>query len=235
VLVCIHGAGGSHQHWGPQLQGLADTARVLAPSLPGHGRSPGTGCVSIADYSAVLLAFLAALELERVVLAGHSMGGAIALQIALTAPERVAGLVLASTGARLPVNPAFLAGLEHDPAATVQSIVAHVYGPDAPANLRAADEAGFLQAAPRVFRQDLLACNAFDVRGQLADIACPTLVLCGEEDRMTPPKFSHLLHEQISGSEVVMIPAAGHMAQVEQPAAVNAALRGWLTSQYKNG
>jgi pimeloyl-ACP methyl ester carboxylesterase len=234
VLVCLHGAGGTHQHWGAQLQSLSDIVQVLAPGLPGHGRTPGAGRTSIADYSAVVLAFLAALELDRVVLAGHSMGGAIALQIALTAPERVAGLVLASTGARLPVNPAFLEGLMNEPTATVKAIVKHVYSPGVSDDVLTDGETEFSQVAPEVFSQDLLACNTFDVRERLGEIACPTLVLCGQDDRMAPPKLSHLLHEQIHSAELALIPDAGHMVQVEQPAAVSSALRDWLTSQYKN-
>lgn len=235
VLVCLHGAGGTHQHWLFQLYALSSSTRVLAVDLPGHGHSPGPGRSSIADYSAVLLALLDALELEQVVLAGHSMGGAIALWTALQAPQRVAGLVLAGTGARLAVAPVFLEALEQRPAEAVSMVVEACYAPDSSPELRAAGERGFAQVAPHVFRNDLLACHAFDVRPQVGSIACSALVLCGEADCMTPPKFSHYLHQHLPDAHLVMVPDAAHMLLVEQPRQVNAAMTDWLTSRYKSG
>src|SRR5204862_2295806 len=84
ALICIHGAGGTHAHWGYQLRDLSDIAQVYLPDLPGHGRSP-PGRASVAGYSAVLLDCMDAYGLEHAVLAGHSMGGAIALWTALSA------------------------------------------------------------------------------------------------------------------------------------------------------
>lgn len=228
ALVCLHGAGGAHQHWGLQLLGLHTIVRVLALDLPGHGRSPGPGRATIADYSSVLLAALDALELEQVFLAGHSMGGAIALWTALHAPTRVAGLVLAGTSARLPILPAFLAGMQHDPPATIRLIVERVYDQSTPAVVRARGEEAFLHTDPHVFYSDLLACNTFDVRSRLGDITCPTLILCGENDEATPLKCSQWLHAAIPTSELVVVPHAGHMLLFEQPAVINAALHAWL-------
>lgn len=225
ALVTIHGAGGSHQHWGLQLQALRHGVRVIGLDLPGHGRSPGPGRSSVDDYCRVLLAALDALGLEHVVLAGHSMGGAIALAIALTTPERVTGLVLVGTGARLPVMPALFAHLERDPALAARLVVERAYARSADPALRAAGEIFFTQVDPQVFRGDLLACAAFDVMGHLNAIHCPTLVICGEEDRITPPKFSRYLRDSIAGSELVMVPDAGHMVQIEQPGLVSEAMR----------
>lgn len=224
-LVCIHGAGGTHQHWGLQLRALGDTTRVIALDLPGHGRSPGPWHESIAEMSAAVLAALDALGLERAVLLGHSMGGAVAQWTVLNAPGRVAGLVLVGTGARLRVPSATIDGLANDPAATVGPLVANFYGSAAAPALRAAGETAYRQVDPRVFRGGFVACNSFDVTDRLAAMSCPTLIICGEEDRMTPPKFSRLLHEQIAGSTLVLLAHTGHMVMLEQPDAVNDALR----------
>lgn len=228
ALVGIHGAGGTHQHWGLQLHALHDLGRMLALDLPGHGRSPGAGRQQIADYSDLLLAALDALELEQVVLAGHSMGGAIALWTAITAPARVAGLALIGTGARLRVLPALFTDFEQNPAAAVRLIVERAYGSRTPPELQAAGEAAFRQIDPQVFRGDLLACNVFDLMEPVHTIRCPTLIICGAEDRLTPPRFSHYLHEAIAGSTFVLVPHAGHMVLIEQPEAVNSALRDFL-------
>ena len=104
-LVLVHGAGGSADLWDPQLDGLADVARVVAPDLPGHGRAPGQGKPSIAAYAEWLGTFLGTLRAGRAVVVGHSMGGAVAQALALRAPGRLAGLVLIGTGAKLRVLP----------------------------------------------------------------------------------------------------------------------------------
>lgn len=242
ALLGIHGAGGAHQHWGHQLHALSTAgasqqtpAHVVLCDLPGHGRSEPPGCTTIADYSAAVLALLDALELEQAILAGHSMGGAIALWTALHEPQRVAGLVLASTGAKLRIAPALLEALEQRPPEGVQMVTEWVYGPRALPKMRRAGSAAFFQVDPRVFLADLHACDVFDVREQLGAIACPTLVLCGAEDQMTPPRFSQFLQQHIPAAELALIPDAGHMLMIEQPAATSQAIAAWFTSRYRNG
>lgn len=220
-VVCLHGAGGTHQHWGLQLAALRSAMRICTLDLPGHGRSSGPGCRSVADYSAAVVAVLDALQDERVVLAGHSMGGGVALTTALNHPERVAGLVLVGTGAKLPVMPALFEHIEQgNLAAAVRLIVEGAYASSATPAMLAAGERAFMQTDPDVFYGDLLACAGYDVRDDLGSIQCPTLIICGDEDRITPPKFSALLHSRIGGSRLVVVPGAGHMVLVEHPAAV---------------
>ncbi|NJN66598.1 MAG: alpha/beta hydrolase [Chloroflexaceae bacterium] len=230
ALFLVHGAGATHQHWGLQLRAfLEDAGRVALFDLPGHGRSPGPGRSSVANYSSVLLALLDALEVERAVLAGHSMGGAIALWTALTSPLRVVGLVLVGTGARLPVLPALFEFLEQgNLAEAAQAIVQRAYGSKALPGLRKVGEAAFRQNDPKVFYEDLLACSTYDVMTRLDDIRCPTLIICGDEDGITPPRFSRYLHGHLAGSKLVMVHGAGHMVLMERPDAVNAAVREFL-------
>jgi pimeloyl-ACP methyl ester carboxylesterase len=83
--------------------------------------------------------------------------------------------------------------------------------------------------APQVIHDDFAACDAFDRRADVSRIALPALILCGDADRMTPVKFSQLLHGQIAGSQLVIVPGAGHMVMLEQPAAVTGAVMPFLT------
>lgn len=230
ALICLHGAGGSHRHWGHVLAGLADIARVIAPDLPGHSRSDPPGRDSISGYAAAVLALLDALQLDRAVLLGHSMGGAIALELALAAPSRVAGLAFAGSSARLRVMPELIAGLERDPAATVDLLLSLMYAADAPAELRAAGRDDYLRCAPQVFRDDFAACDGFDLRGRLGELQQPALVICGAEDRLIPPKLGAELAAGL-GVAPLTIAGAGHVPMIERPEATNAALRAWFAGQ----
>jgi pimeloyl-ACP methyl ester carboxylesterase len=215
-LLLIHGAGGSHLSWPPHLRRLPDR-RVIALDLPGHGRSGGPGCTSIATYRDGLRDFVDALGLSRFVLAGHSMGGAIALDYARLFPERVAGLGLIGTSARLRVAPAILGGIRTDFAATTEQMMAWMVGTDFPASARRLAIKRLQESDPIVLHGDFVACDAFDLRAEVQGLTIPALIIVGEADQMTPPKFSDSLHASLPNSELHRIPKAGHMVQLEAP------------------
>ena len=222
-LVLVHGAGGTHMHWPGELRRLPGMT-VYALDLPGHGQSPGAGCTTIAAYAQAVAAWADALGLPRFILAGHSMGGAIAQTMALRQPERLAGLILVGTGARLAVSPAILDGLGRDYAATARLIADWAYKRQVdPETLDAYAQA--MQTIPmEVTRGDFAACNAFDVTSQVSQIALPTLVIVGLEDRLTPPKYSRFLAQQIPAARLLEAPEAGHMVMLEQSVIVAAAV-----------
>ncbi len=218
-VLFVHGAGGTHQQWLYQVRDL-DRAPSFAPDLPGHGRSEGTGRDSIAAYGDWLVAFADAAGLERAVWVGHSMGGAIALDVALRYPERVAGLGLVSTGARLRVAPVLLEGIRQDKEAAVDQLSEWLYGPEADAELVRQGRRQMNEIPADVLYGDFAACDRFDVMDRLGEIAAPTIVVCGTKDRMTPSKYSVYLRDQIAGAELRLVEGAGHMVMVEQPQAV---------------
>ena len=226
-LVCVHGAGGSHLHWPPELRRLAGV-NVYALDLPGHGRSEGQGRSSIAAYRDFLIAFLDALGLDRVVLADHSMGGAIALDLALHRPTRLAGLILVGSGARLRVAPAILEGILADFEAAVDLICDWAYGPDAPEQLKRLGREQMARTLPEVLHGDFAACDAFDVRDRLAEIHCPTLVISATADRLTPLKYGDYLQKHIAGARLTVIEDAGHMVMLERPMQVTQAIQDFL-------
>ncbi len=213
-LLLIHGAGGAHMHWPASLRRLPDW-NVYAIDLPGHGKSAGPGRDSIAAYCDVVYGFVQALGLERAVLAGHSMGGAIVQEFALHYPGRLAGVVLVGTGARLRVAPAILDGIRSDFAATARLITDWVYDRNAPAQLKRLYLQRYLENDPDVLYGDFLACDQFDRRADVARIATPTLVVCGTNDVMTPPKFSESLAQSLPNARLALVPNAGHMALLE--------------------
>jgi pimeloyl-ACP methyl ester carboxylesterase len=201
--------------------------RVIALDLPGHGRSPGPGERSVAAYAQRVLALLDALGVDAAVVAGHSMGGAIALTLALEAKARVAGLVLVGTGARLRVSSAVLQA-SADPALLAQAargMAEWSFGPGVADALLGEFADGLKAVAPGVLHGDFLACDAFDVMGRLGEVSASTLVVCGTEDRLTPPKYSEYLHGNIRGARLERIAGAGHMVMLEAPGQLAAALR----------
>jgi pimeloyl-ACP methyl ester carboxylesterase len=230
-LVCLHGAGGSAAIWTQLHAGFASGRPVFALDLPGHGRSaPLVGAISLDRYAAVVRDVLDALGLARALLVGHSMGGAVALLVALAAPERVAGLLLVGTAARLRVAPAILEGIRRDPAAAVERICAMAYGPSAPSELVARGVVEMRKVPPAVLEGDFRACDGFDVRSRVGAVAAPALVVVGSEDAMTPPRFAAELASSIPGARLETVPGAGHMLPVEAGARLVTLARPFLAS-----
>ncbi len=229
-IIFIHGAGDSHLTWNWQLAALSDMTRAYALDLPGHGRSTGMGRRSIYDYAVAVCEMMDKLNLERAVIAGSSMGGAIAQTIGLEFPKRVLGLGLVGTGARLRVAPAFLEGLRNNFVETAHLLVEYYYAPGAADVLKQRSEQQLLQCGPRVVYDDYAACDGFSVITRIAQIRAPTLVICGSADRMTPVKYSQYLAAQIPNARLKIIVGAGHMVMLEAAQEVTRAFREWIPS-----
>jgi pimeloyl-ACP methyl ester carboxylesterase len=222
--VFVHGAGGTAASW--DLQRLAFPAAV-AVDLPGH-RGEGSGRHRVEDYTGWLYTTVHEREWRPVVLAGHSMGGAVALTYALGHALDLIAIVLVSTGARLRVLPAILDGLRADHAGTVERIVTMCLAPAAdPRLVRRLTEA-MLAVPAEVTLGDFQACDAFDVTARLEEIRIPALVIGGREDRMTPPNFAEYLHAHLPASRLVWVEGAGHMVHAERPRQVNEAIHQFL-------
>ncbi len=226
-VLLLHGAGGFHLDWPGELRRIPGY-RVLAADLPGHGRSTQPGRQQIIDYVQDILILLDSLDIGRAIVGGHSMGGAIAMTLALHQPHRVVGLVLIGTGARLRVHPEILSRVLTDPAYVYRMIADWMWSEQVPQAIRDAGHRRMLMTDPVVAYGDFLACNNFDIRDSLSKIAAPAVVIGGTADRMTPLKFSATLAEEIPAAELVTIQDGGHMMMVEQPAAVADAVQDWL-------
>ncbi len=226
-LLLVHGSGGTHLHWPSELRRL-DNAAVYALDLPGHGKSGGAPSTSISEKAEAVLAVLADARRPRAVIGGHSLGSAIALTLALSYPERVAGLVLVGAGAKLRVAPEILGRVEKDFIGAVSLIVEWMFGPAAPARLKDLAQQRMLEVDPRVLLGDWQACNQFDVMERLGEIKAPALVVCGEQDRLTPPKYAQFLKDKIAGAELRLVPGAGHMVMLEQPKEVATAVLAFM-------
>ncbi len=218
-LVLLHGAGGMHLYWPAEVRRLPGHC-VYALDLPGHGKSElCDGQQTIDDYARYIVGWLESIHLRRAVLVGHSMGAAIAMLLAIHHPEYVVGLALVGAGARLRVHPELL-GNAADPTTFYKAadmLVSCSFSPKASPRLVELASSRMDATRQSVLYGDLLACDRFDVMSQLKDIRQQTLVICGEDDQMTPVRYAQYLAGSISDSRLTIIPNAGHMVMLEQP------------------
>ena len=225
-LVFIHGAGSSSLAFYYQLQHFRNSKAL---DLPGH--PTGRPCPTIEQYLEWVRGFTAARRYKDMVICGHSMGGAISMLYALRYPEEVRGVILLGTGARLLVHPDYLnMGREavNDCTGWLDNQMSYYPGvaPDMVQSLKRRS----LEIGPSVELNDLMACDGFDVMDEVQNINLPTLVICGDEDTMTPVKYADFLADNIPGARKVIVPGASHFVQLQKYKQVNATIENFVAS-----
>jgi pimeloyl-ACP methyl ester carboxylesterase len=233
ALLLLHGAGSNGHAWHYQYDHLGGRHSPIAPDLPGHGHSSGVeGLPTTADYAAFTIAFLDALKLDSAVIAGHSMGGAVAMELALRHPHRVKALVLIATAAKFDI-PKERIDTWH---AVTMGRASQPFNNDgySPKTIAAKPEIireGWgeqIQTDPRVRWGDLVACSQIDLRDRISGIDKPALILAGADDSMTPPAEAELLRSRIKGARLEVVADAGHRLTTERPDVTNAAIEKFL-------
>jgi len=217
-VILMHGAGGNYLSWPPEIRRIPGY-RVYALDLPGHGKSSRHVYQSIKAKAQAVVDWMGAVDLHRAVFVGHSMGGAIALQVALDYPNQVLGLGLLGAAGRMRVNPGLLenAAREDQFENVINTIIDWSFGELTPFRLKELVGKRMALTRPSVLYADLTACDAFDVRTRLGEIDQPALVICGEEDKMTPLRHARYLADTLPNGRLYSIPGAGHMVMLEQP------------------
>jgi pimeloyl-ACP methyl ester carboxylesterase len=239
--VLLHSFPVDRRMWAAQCAALAaDGHRAVVFDLPGFGGAPRMTASppSLDAYVDAVLAALDALGLDRVTLVGLSLGGYVALRLAARAPDRLRGLVLADTRAAAD-SPETRAGRvlnlalvrSRGPAALIEKMLPHLLHRDAPESLRDTLRGWAAEQSAEAVGDALLAMrDRGDATPVLATIACPTLLLCGSYDTITPPAEHATMGAAIAGSRVEVIEGAGHLSNLERPDAFNAALRRWAAT-----
>jgi pimeloyl-ACP methyl ester carboxylesterase len=223
-LIFIHGSGGCKESWQYQTQYFKGSEAI---DLPGH--PVGEPCTSIDAYMEWLHGFFNERGYADLVIAGHSLGGGIALLYALKYPEKVKGLISVGSGARLRVHPMFLDGIEKAIAAQdiTQSPVqgtSPLIDPELGEIIRRRTEENGLP----VLLNDLRACDKFDIMERIGDINIPLLAVCGTDDVMTPPKYAQYLADHMKNARAVVIQGGTHFVFAEKPEEVNRAIEDFL-------
>ena len=214
AIVLLHGLNDSAETWARTMPALARERRILAPDLAGFGRTPvpreGMRFSALVRY---LAGFLDSLGVERAVLVGNSLGGAVAIRYAADNPGRVEHLFLLNSAGLLNDVPPELEPKTREEA---RELVKMTFGPEA--------------RVPRFFLDDLIrwgrdpAHQAYlrsdeptDVRGDLGRIQAPTTIIWGEQDRLVPPEHGEAMREGIPGSELIVLPGVAHIPQIQAP------------------
>ena len=236
AIVLLHGAGFDHTSWALHTRWFAHHGfAVLAPDLPGHGRSAGNPLSTIADMADWTAALIEAAGATSARLVGHSMGSLIALETAARHPAKVAGLSLIGTAATMTVGPDLLRAAEANDQAAIDMV--SIWGLGFQAELGGSLAPGLWmhsgaqrvleQCRPGVLYNDLAACNAYQgALAAAATITVPATLILGERDMMTPAKAGKALAAAIPHAKTIVLPGAGHMMMVERPDELLAALQG---------
>jgi len=229
-ILMIHGSMSTHRVWDKQRV-LAKKYALLFLDLPGHGQSESLeGDITVQRFSGIVAQLVQEIGHKGVFVMGHSLGGAIALQLALDHASLLGGLVLVGTGAKLGVLPAILEGLRTDYQAGIELAtgqMAFAEGADTALVERSKEEC--LQCPQEVGYNDFFACNNFDVRERLSEIRIPSLIVVGDEDKLTPVKWSQYLADHLLNAELTIIEHAGHMVMLEQPDKLNQTIDAFLS------
>ncbi|MDX6355149.1 MAG: 3-oxoadipate enol-lactonase / 4-carboxymuconolactone decarboxylase [Streptomyces sp.] len=239
VLILGTSLGTSSAAWDALVPALARRRRVVRWDLPGHGGSPasliGEGA-TVADLAGLVLGLADHLGVQRFDYAGISLGGAVGLYLAVHHPERVGLLAVVCSSARFGEPSGWRDRAELARAKGVEAVAGGAPGrwftagfvgtPVAEAalrDLRATDSAGYAACCDAI--------STYDLRPELTRITAPTLVVAGREDSATPPAHARELTDGIDGSTLVELAGAAHLAAIERPAAVLAALQEHFSAQ----
>lgn len=218
LVVFIHGAGCNSTLWKDVIDNLDYSVGYLLIDLPGHGKSTDAKMVeSIEGYGDVVIEVVGKLNVENFVLSGHSMGGAIVLELMSRSLSEVKAGIVISSGATLKVNPLVIDGLKVSLSETLEKISKWAISRDSDSEILKRVFSIFSSCDVSVIISDFVACDNFDIRDKLNLIDKPLLVVVGSSDVMTPHSLSKEIVDRVEFARFVVIDGKGHMLPIESP------------------
>ncbi len=219
--ILIHGSGGDHRLWAAQTAVLSG---AVAVDLPGH--PDGAPLTTLSALAEAVAAGVASVPGPRA-LVGHSLGGAVALEVARTRPELVDGVVVIASGLRLSVPDATVARVTEDfPAESERLVEGSFADPAAP--MAATARAALAACGPGSLAADYAACRSVDLRDTAAEVRVPVLVICGDDDPFTPLHHNESLARALPMGRLVVVPGARHLVHAEFDVTTNLLLGAYL-------
>lgn len=229
AIILLHGAGASHLTWPPLMRRLPGW-RIIALDLPAHGRSEGPSCRSVADLAARVLDMLVEKGVFQAALVGHSLGGAVALQLALQNPNLIRGLGLICTSARFSLPPAVRHALTApytlpDALQTFRRLAFH---PATPADVSERWLKPLLHLPPSTLLDAWQAADSVDLREKLTRMELPGWIAVGADDRLVRLADARFLAAFLPQAHLQIVPGAGHLLPLEQPRALSEGFKAFL-------
>jgi pimeloyl-ACP methyl ester carboxylesterase len=224
-LVFIHGSGACGEVWHYQKQHFKDADAI---DLPGHPE--GTPCASIDEYTDWLHEYVRAKGYKDVVLAGHSLGGGIALMHAYKYSQDLKAVILVGSGARLRVLPLIVEAIKgklNDVEGWMKELVEPLYA-TVDETARRILMPKLKAVGPAAQLNDFLCCDKFDIMDKIGQIQLPALAIVGDQDNMTPPKYSQYLVKNMPDCRMMVVEGATHLGFLEKPEQVNKAIEGFI-------
>ena len=235
TVLFIHAATQSVSTWRFQLGLFRNhpSFNLIALDLPGRGGSGGEGFRSVKEYKDLLNEFIDSLQLENIILIGHSMGGGVAMLFALEHPEIIKACVLAATGAKLSVAEQTLETVRNNYAVFCEVAPDRMFAEDSAQELKQEFKKGLLDTGAEVCYWDLIACNEFNIMDAVENISVPTLIISADKDILTPSKYGEYLHQKIYGSQLYIVKGSGHFMMQEKAEEFNSVVIAFLNDFIK--
>jgi 3-oxoadipate enol-lactonase len=231
-IVFLHGVGSDKSVWHPQLEHFGQTRRAIAFDYPGYGDSdPAPNGTTRDDYASAIISAMHELGIDRAHVCGLSLGGVVAIAIHHAAPERCASLILADTFAVHPEGHAIFERSvtgSRDLPAMAEARVDFLLAQPADPEVRLEVVETMSRIDPAAYRIGAEAVWLADQRDRVAEIRAPTLVVCGDDDKPTPPALSRQLQAMITGSHFRLIADAGHLTNLVEPHEFNRAIEEFI-------
>jgi len=227
AIILVHGSGENSDIWKNQFENLNLKYNLIAIDLPSHGKSDSILDLSLESYVKVIEGLIKTLEIKKVILCGHSLGGAITQEFFFKNSKQVLALILCGTGARLRVSPIVLNTLKNNYQEFLDSISIGFYRKTSKDIINDfLNQMSKTEAA--VVYHDFKICDNFDIMDKVTSISVPSLIICGNKDLLTPIKYSQYFKDNIKDSKLVIIKDAGHMVMIEKPNEFNLAIQDFI-------
>jgi len=220
-MIFVHGAGLNEKIWVNQIQDFPD---ALYPTLVRDVKKEP----SVHNFTRNLKSYINTCSPDTVVLVGHSLGAGVALDYALTYPDEVDGLVLISSSPKFQVPEQLLDLILTDVTQFIDTVVTMGFHQSADENAKGIFKSVMQEMPPEVVHYDYTCANTFDIQDKIGSISTPSVVIAGEHDQMIPLQFAEMLADQLKNSQLAVIPQAGHMVILSQPALVTKEIKAFL-------
>lgn len=230
AMVCLHGAGSDSKIFLPMAAELKVDISLIAPDLPGHGRSNYSVIPSLQNYLDAVIAILNFEKIHSFIPVGFSMGGALAFELYRRCKNQIPAMIYISSSSTLPVSNVVFDLMKNDYNAFCDFLIKFLYSRHANESLKKLSKKELALINPAIIENDFRICSLIDYRSDLASIESPVLIIANRKDKMLSFSLMEELARSIANSKLVVFDDDGHMPHLENPAATAKAIEDFLST-----